>query len=122
MASSITGICGVIADAQLVNAKAEQMAGVSLSSAIGGATTLSARGGIRPTGGSPLAVAAQGTPALSIQINAGSVIVPPASANEGPMMATLGTASTIDGFSAGHATLVRVDQIIAEITVNEASS
>jgi hypothetical protein len=82
---------------------------------VGGATALSTRGGIHPAGGTPLAVQAQGTPARSILLKAGSVAIPGNSTTVPPAGVLVLTADQTLATDAEHATLPRIDLVVARI-------
>ena len=113
MATEVAGVIGWgVSDGETIDAVSTRHSTVSAFDCVHGPTPLSTRGGIIPAGGSPLAVSSLGT--AQVQLKAGRCIVTPNSATTPPYGLTL-TADTNLDVSAAHASLVRVDLIIAEI-------
>ena len=80
----------------------------------GGATPVASRGGIIPAGGSPLEVTALGTPAMAVQVNAGRCAIPGNAATTPVFGLTLTTTTNLD-IAAAHATLPRIDLVVARV-------
>lgn len=115
MAGSVAGIIGWgVSDAEVLSAVPTRWSTVSRFDACGGSSPLASRGGIVPTGGTPLAVTAQGTPARSVLLKAGSCFVPGNSLAVPGFGLTLDTDTTL-ATDAEHATLPRIDLVIAKV-------
>lgn len=116
MASSVAGVIGWgVSDGETLDATATRWSTVSRFDVSGGATALQSAGGIIPAGGDPLGVAALGTPAMKVTIKAGSCVIPGNSASTPPFGLTLLANTDLD-VAAAHATLSRIDLVIAKVT------
>lgn len=114
MANYLDALLGGAANGGSFTAQSHRIGMVSHATTMGGASGLLSRSGIVPTVGSPLAVTALGTPAMKVDVAAGTCIVQSSSGTGGVYSVTLLTAGQID-ITAAHATLPRIDVVVAEV-------
>lgn len=113
MATSVAGIIGWgVSDGETIDAVSTRHSTVSAFDVVHGSSPLAVRGGIVPAGGTPLKVNSLGT--AQVQLKAGRCVVTPNAAGTPPYGLTLAADTNLD-VSAAHASLVRVDLVIAEI-------
>lgn len=116
MAGTTPGVIGWgSSDGENIDATMTRWSTASRVDLVGGATALSTRGGIHPAGGTPLAVQAQGTPARSIVLKAGSMGIAGNSPTLPPAGVLTLTADQTLATDPEHATLPRLDRVVGRI-------
>lgn len=97
---------------------AEQMrnyAGAMFIAGVSGATTLISRGGVHPALGNEMQVTQTGSPSMNVLVKSGLCAIP---GTEGAQQGTYGLGNDADvtlAIAAAHATLARIDIVIARI-------
>lgn len=115
MASSVAGVVGWgVSDGETIDATQTRWSTLSRFDVVGGSTALAARGGIMPGNGTPLDVVALGTPAMKVNVKAGQCVIPGNSASVPAFGLTLTTNTDLD-IGSSHATLPRVDLVVARV-------
>lgn len=96
----------------------------SHATVVGGASPLLSRGGIIPTSGSPLPlnVAQIPTPSMNVRVTAGTCIIQSTAANGGVWSVTLEGTTTDIQVNAAHATLPRIDILVAAVFADGTSA
>jgi hypothetical protein len=122
MASSVACILGNAADGEAFSGQAHRLGmGSSATFVNTGSTPAVARSGIVPSGGTPLDVAPLGTPAMKVNVKAGTCVVQSTSATGGCFTVTLTTATDLD-IGTSNPTNPRIDLVVAKVFADGTSA
>jgi hypothetical protein len=122
MASSVACILGNAADGEAFSGQAHRLGmGSSATFTNTGSTPAVARSGIVPSGGTPLDVAPLGTPAMKVNVKAGTCVVQSTSATGGCFTVTLTTATDLD-IGTSNPTNPRIDLVVAKVFADGTSA
>lgn len=118
MASSVACILGNAADGEAFSGQAHRLGmGSSATFVNQGSTPAVARSGIIPSGGSPLDVTALGTPAMKVNVKAGTCVVQSTSATGGCFTVALTAPADLD-IATSDLTNPRIDLVVASVVAD----
>lgn len=115
MASSVAGILGNAGDGEAFSGQAHRLGmGSSATFVNSGSTPAVARSGIVPSGGTPLDVTVLGTPAMKVNVKAGTCVVQSTSTTGGCFTVTLTAATDLD-IATSNPSNPRLDLVVAKV-------